>query len=98
MHSEARLKKEEHALRMRLRNNVFAQYFPELDKLQIHPGQPNDCSCRSLSTASIRKTSRRWSFEEFVKLVTARKITVAPGKAPARALGGFQQIGRMPGS
>jgi transposase len=37
-----RLKKEEHALRMRLRNNVFAQYFPELDKLYIRAGQPDD--------------------------------------------------------
>jgi hypothetical protein len=27
---------------MRLRNNVFAQYFPELDKLTIQPGKPND--------------------------------------------------------
>jgi transposase len=33
-----RLKKEEHALRMRLRNNVFAQFFPELDQLYIKAG------------------------------------------------------------
>ena len=37
-----RLKKEEHALRMRLRNNIFAQYFPELDQLYIKAGQPDD--------------------------------------------------------
>ena len=27
-----RLKKEEHSLRMRIRNNLLAQYFPELDR------------------------------------------------------------------
>jgi hypothetical protein len=42
----SRLKKEEHALRMRLRNNVFAQYFPELDKLTIHPGGRCQGRCR----------------------------------------------------
>jgi transposase len=36
------LKKEEHALRMRLRNNVVAQYFPELDKLFRRAGHLDD--------------------------------------------------------
>lgn len=35
----AKLKKQEHGLRMRIRNNLLAQYFPELDKLMPQGGQ-----------------------------------------------------------
>ncbi|MCK4621634.1 MAG: transposase [Desulfuromonadales bacterium] len=35
----AKLKKQEHALRMRIRNNLLAQYFPELDKQMPQGGQ-----------------------------------------------------------
>jgi transposase len=34
-----KLKKQEHALRMRIRNNLLAQYFPELDKQMPQGGQ-----------------------------------------------------------
>jgi len=35
----AKLKKQEHALRMRIRNSLLAQYFPELDKQMSQGGQ-----------------------------------------------------------
>ena len=35
----AKLKKQEHGLRMRIRNNLLAQYFPELDKQMPQGGQ-----------------------------------------------------------
>jgi len=35
----AKLKKQEHALRMRIRNSLLAQYFPELDKQMPQGGQ-----------------------------------------------------------
>jgi len=35
----AKLKKQEHAVRMRIRNNLLAQYFPELDKQMPQGGQ-----------------------------------------------------------
>lgn len=35
----AKLKKQEHALRMRIRNTLLAQYFPELDKQMPQGGQ-----------------------------------------------------------
>jgi Transposase and inactivated derivatives len=73
----SRLKKEEHALRMRLRNNIFAQYFPELDKLQIHPGQPNDIVLSIAQHCLDPEDIAAMEFEEFVKLVSARKVTVA---------------------
>lgn len=73
----SRLKKEEHALRMRLRNNVFAQYFPELDKLPIHPGQPNDVVLSIARHCLDPREIAAMEFDEFVKLVTARKVTVA---------------------
>jgi len=76
----SRLKKEEHALRMRLRNNVFAQYFPELDKLTIHPGQPNDVVLSIAQHCLDPQRIAAMEFEEFVKLVTVRKVTVAQEK------------------
>jgi transposase len=75
-----RLKKEEHALRMRLRNNVFAQYFPELDKLQIHPGQTDDLVLSIAQHCLDPRQVAEMEFETFVKLITARKITVAQEK------------------
>jgi transposase len=41
-----RLKKEEHSLRMRIRNNLLAQYFPELDRFYS--------ACESESLAIVR--------------------------------------------
>lgn len=75
-----RLKKEEHALRMRLRNNVFAQYFPELDKLTIHPSQPNDVVLSIAQHCLDPQDIAAMEFEEFIKLVTTRKVTAAQEK------------------
>ena len=72
----SRLKKEEHALRMRLRNNVFAQYFPELDKLPLHSGEPNDVVLSIAQHCLDPREIAAMEFENFVNLVTARKITV----------------------
>ena len=41
-----RLKKEEHSLRMRIRNNLLAQYFPELDRFYS--------ACETESLAIVR--------------------------------------------
>jgi transposase len=65
-----RLKKEEHSLKMRIRNNLIAKYFPELDK---YYGQ-----CESENLAIVR-----WcldpglivsmEFDDFFTLVTTRE-------------------------
>jgi transposase len=59
-----KLKKLEHALRMRLRNHLVAQYFPELDKLIPQGGQ--DALILDLIAQSIAPTRiAEMSFEEF---------------------------------
>jgi transposase len=75
-----RLKKEEHALRMRLRNNVFAQYFPELDKLYVRAGQTDDMILSIAQHCLDPKQIIGMEFEAFVKLVTSRKISIAQEK------------------
>lgn len=49
----SKLKKQEHALRMRLRNNLFAQYFPELDQIYIRAGQPDDIPLKVLPVGVV---------------------------------------------
>ncbi|MBE9485920.1 MAG: IS110 family transposase [Chloroflexi bacterium] len=52
----AKLKKQEHALRMRIRNNLLAQYFPELDKQMPQGGQDGlilDIIAQDFSPAQI---------------------------------------------
>jgi transposase len=71
-----RLKKEEHALRMRLRNNVFAQYFPELDKLYIRAGQPDDLVLSIAQHCLDPREIAGMTFEAFLKLITTRKIRI----------------------
>jgi transposase len=59
-----KLKKLEHALRMRLRNHLVAQYFPELDKLIPQGGQDAlilDLIAQSFAPARIADMT----FEEF---------------------------------
>jgi transposase len=54
-----KLKKQEHGLRMRIRNNLLAQYFPELDK-QMPPGGQDglilDIIAKDFDPAHIAKT------------------------------------------
>jgi len=62
-----RLKREEHGLRMRIRNNLLAQYFPELDRFYS--------ACESESLSIIRyfldpDTISAMEFGEFFHLVT----------------------------
>jgi transposase len=75
-----RLKKEEHALRMRLRNNVFAQYFPELDKLYIRAGQPDDLVLSIAQHCLDPREIAGMEFEAFLKLITPRKIRIESEK------------------
>ena len=75
-----RLKKEEHALRMRLRNNVFAQYFPELDKLYIRAGQPDDLVLSIAQHCLDPREIAGMEFEAFLKLIMTRKIRIEQEK------------------
>lgn len=60
----AKLKKQEHALRMRIRNTLLAQYFPELDKQMPQGGQDGlilDIIAQDFAPARIAAMS----FEKF---------------------------------
>jgi len=69
-----RLKKEEHSLRMRIRNSLLAQYFPEMDKFYS--------ACESESLAIVRwcldpdKISAM-EFSEFFNMVTGTRRGIA---------------------
>jgi len=69
-----RLKREEHSLRMRIRNNLVAQYFPEMDKFYS--------ACESESLAIVRwclnpaKISTM-EFNKFFNMVTKTKRGIA---------------------
>lgn len=73
----SRLKKEEHALRMRLRNNIFAQYFPELDKIAINSGEPTDMVVSIAQQCLDPRQIAAMPFDDFATLVTSRKVTMA---------------------
>ena len=69
-----RLKKEEHSLRMRIRNNLLAQYFPELDRFYS--------ACETESLAIVRwfldpAMIACMEFDEFFSLVTRTKRGIA---------------------
>lgn len=69
-----RVKKEEHSLRMRIRNNVLAQYFPELDGFYS--------ACESETLAIVRwcldpARIAGMDFEQFFSLVTATRRGIA---------------------
>ena len=69
-----RLKREEHGLRMRIRNNLLAQYFPELDRFYS--------ACESESLSIIRyfldpDTISAMEFGEFFHLVTRTRRSTA---------------------
>ncbi len=69
-----RLKKEEHSLRMRIRNNLLAQYFPELDRFYK--------ACETESLAIVRwfldpDMIAAMPFDEFFSLVTRTKRGIA---------------------
>ena len=69
-----RLKKEEHSLRMRIRNNLLAQYFPELDRFYS--------ACESESLAIVRwcldpRRIAGMDFDEFFSMVTRIRRGIA---------------------
>jgi transposase len=69
-----RLKKEEHSLRMRIRNNLLAQYFPELDRFYR--------ACESESLAIVRwcldpSMIACMQFDEFFSMVTTARRGIA---------------------
>ena len=69
-----RLKREEHGLRMRIRNNLLAQYFPELDRFYS--------ACESESLAIVKwclnpDTLAAMAFGEFFQLVTTTRRGIA---------------------
>ena len=69
-----RLKKEEHSLKMRIRNTLLALYFPELDKYYS--------ACESESLAIIRwclnpDTIALMEFDQFFKMVTRTRRGIA---------------------
>jgi transposase len=69
-----RLKKEEHSLRMRIRNNLLAQYFPELDRFYS--------ACETESLAIVRwfldpGAIACMEFDEFFSLVTRSRRGIA---------------------
>lgn len=72
----SRQKKEEHALRMRLRNNIFAQYFPELDNNYPGRGQQDDLIFSIAQHCLDPKEIAGMEFDAFVKLISARRIRV----------------------
>ena len=74
-----RLKKQEHAMRMRLRNNVFAQYFPELDR-HLRAGQPDDLILSIAEHCLDPQEIARMEFPSFLKLITRRKIRIEQEK------------------
>jgi transposase len=71
-----RLKKGEHSLRMRLRNNIFAQYFPELDRLYIKTGQPDDLVLSIAEHCLDPREIAKMEFDAFLKLIATRKIRI----------------------
>ncbi len=69
-----RLKKEEHSLRMRIRNNLLALYFPELDRFYS--------ACETESLAIVRwfldpSIIAAMEFDEFFSLVTRTRRGIA---------------------
>ena len=69
-----RLKKEEHSLRMRIRNNLLAQYFPELDRFYS--------ACETESLAIVRwcldpGLIAGMQFDEFFSMVTTTRRGIA---------------------
>jgi hypothetical protein len=69
-----KLKKQEHAVWMRLRNNIFAQYFPELEGLYIRAGEPDDQVLSIAEHCLDPREIARLEFADFLKLNVRREI------------------------
>lgn len=71
-----KLKKLEHGLRMRIRNQIFAQYFPELDRLYMQKGQPDDMVLAIAEHCLDPREIAGMEFDTFMKLIVSRKIRI----------------------
>lgn len=71
-----RLKKQEHGLRMRIRNYLFAQFFPELDRLYMQKGQIDDIALSIAEHCLAPREIAQMTFEEFLKHILRRKIRI----------------------
>lgn len=72
-----RLKKEEHSLRMRIRNGLLAQYFPELDQYY------NACESESLAIVKWCLNPDKiasMEFDQFFKMVTRTTRGIAQSR------------------
>ena len=76
----SKLKREEHALRMRVRNNLFAQYFPELDDFCLGAGYRDDLVLSIARHCLDPRQIAKMDFETFLKLVTSRPPTLLQEK------------------
>ncbi len=72
-----KLKKQEHSIRMRIRNHLLAQYFPELDRY-FSKGGEDVLSVIKLCLNPSDIVSME--FEKFAELVTTRKKGIAQQK------------------
>ena len=73
-----KLKKQENAVWLRLRNNIFAQYFPELEVLYIQAGEPDDQVLSIAESCLNPREIARLEFANFLKLIVKGQ---AGGKA-----------------
>jgi transposase len=69
----------EHAVQLRLRNNIFAQYFPELDGACIRASQ-DDLVLSIAEHCLDPKGIAQMEFADFQKLVVSRKIGIKTEK------------------
>lgn len=71
----AKLKKQEHALRMRLRNTLLAQYFPEMERHMPQGGQ-DDLVMNIIAQGFSPLRITDIPFEEFLLQLTNRKMRI----------------------
>jgi len=75
-----KLKKQEHALQMRLRNNLFAQYFPELERIYIRARQLDEVVLSIVEHCLDPREIAVMDFDAFLKLITTRTIRIKKEK------------------
>ena len=69
----AKLKKQEHALRMRLRNTLLAQYFPEMER-HMPQGGNDDLVMNLIAQGFAPLQIREIPFEDFLIQLSSRKM------------------------
>ncbi len=71
----AKLKKQEHALRMRLRNTLLAQYFPEMERRMPQGGQ-DDLVMNIIAQGFAPHQIKDIPFEDFLYQLSTRKMRI----------------------